>query len=49
MSLSGTYDVTDLTDSKLTIQQTNNVTINTYSAKQVTTYSYHRLVAENNK
>ena len=49
MSLSGTYDVTELTDSKLTIQQTNTVSINTYSSKQVTTYSYHRLVTDNNQ
>ena len=48
MTLYGTFDVTELTDSKLTIQQTNNVTINTYSSKQITVYSFHRLVTENN-
>ena len=44
MTLYGTFDVLELTDAKLVIQQTQKITLGDYiDAKQTTTYSFHRL------
>lgn len=44
MTLYGTFDVLELTDAKLVIQQTQKVTLgDIVDAKQTTTYSFHRL------
>jgi len=44
MTLHGTYDVAELTGSKLVFKKVDEVKLNTYSTTTTTTYTFHRLI-----
>ena len=47
MNLFGTYDVTELNESRLVLTKAEKVTIETFNYEQTTVYSFHRLVQNN--
>lgn len=47
MSLSGTWDVEELTDRKLVLSRTETVVLGSFNASQTTVYAYHRVADEN--
>lgn len=44
MTLSGTYDVAELTSSKLVLKKVDEVKLNNYSTTTTTSYIFHRLI-----
>ena len=44
MTLSGTYDVAELTGSKLVFKKVDEVKLNNYSTTTTTSYIFHRLI-----
>ena len=48
MELYGKYDVLKLTKEKLILQKTDSMTLNDYTTKTVTVYSFHKVQTEGN-
>ena len=46
MTLSGTFDVEELTNKSLVLKKIDEVKINTYSSTTVTVYSFHKLIVK---